>query len=100
MIPQIPVEVYTKIVEICRKNEVRVLSLFGSRVRGDFTDSSDYDFLVDFLPEARIDLFQYVGIQLDLEKLLGHKVDLVTMKGLRPSIRERVLSEAKVVYEG
>lgn len=35
MIPQIPVEVYDKIVDLCKKHKVRQLSLFGSRVRGD-----------------------------------------------------------------
>ncbi len=98
MTKQIPVEIYEKIVELCKKYKVRELSLFGSRARGDFTAESDYDFLVDFLPEASIGLFEFAGMQVDLEELLGQKVDLVPKDGLKPRIRDRVLSEAKNIY--
>ena len=100
MIPQIPVEVYEQIVAVCRRHRVERLSLFGSRVRGDNTEASDFDFIVDFLPDARIGLFEYAGMQIELEELLGTKVDLVTRKGLKEVIRDRVLSEAKVIYAG
>lgn len=100
MIPQIPTEFYRGITELCRKYRVRELSLFGSRSRGDFTPDSDYDFLVDFLPEAHISLFQYAGFQVDLEDLLGKKVDLIQKDGLKPRIKDRILSEARSVYAG
>ena len=61
MIPQLPAETYEKIVDLCRKYKIRELSLFGSRVRGDYTDKSDFDFLVDFSPGADISLFEFTS---------------------------------------
>lgn len=100
MTPRIPKEVYDKIVQLCKKHKVRELSLFGSRVRGDFTEKSDFDFLVDFLPDARIGLFEFARMQIDLEELMRTKVDLVPKDGLKPRIRDRVLAEAMIVYAG
>lgn len=86
--------------KLCKKHSVRELSLFGSRISGAATDESDFDFLVDFLPDAQVGLFEFVGIQLELEKMLGKKVDLVSKNGLKSRIKDRVLTEAKIVYEG
>lgn len=99
MIPQIPVETYEKIVELCKKHKVRELSLFGSRARGDFSDRSDFDFLIDFAPEAKIDLFDFSSIQVSLEDLLHAEVDLVPKRDLRVSFRQNVLADAVIVYE-
>ncbi len=87
-----------QIAELCKKNKVRELSLFGSRVRGDFTDSSDFDLLVEFQPDSGISLFEFSRMQIDLEDLLGTKVDLVPKSGLKPLIRDSVLSEAELIY--
>ena len=100
MIQQIPIEFIQKIEVICREFGIRELSLFGSRVRGDFTDNSDYDFLVEFLPDVKIDLFDFVEIKDALEKVVKADVDLVSKNGLKPRIKDRVLSEAKVIYAG
>ena len=99
MTPQIPKEVYDKIVELCKKHKVRELSLFGSRVRGDFTEKSDYDFLVDFLPEAMIGLIEFSSMRLELQDLMKTPVDLVPKDGLKPRMRRSVLSEARIIYE-
>ncbi|HQU91636.1 MAG TPA: nucleotidyltransferase family protein [Pyrinomonadaceae bacterium] len=99
MTQEIPQETREKIAELCRNHRVRELSLFGSRSRGDHTSQSDYDFLVAFLPDARIGLIEFSGMQIELEELMMTRVDLVTKDGLRPSIRNNVLSEAQVIYE-
>ncbi|MGH9947324.1 MAG: nucleotidyltransferase family protein [Pyrinomonadaceae bacterium] len=99
MIEQIPVEVYEKIADLCRRHQIRELSLLGSRVRGDHTEKSDFDFLVEFFPDARIGLIEFSRIQIDLSELMNTKVDLVPKNGLKPLIRNQVLSEARVVYE-
>ncbi len=98
MIAQIPEETMKRIVELCQQHKVRELSLFGSRVRGDHSDASDYDFLIDFLPEAMIGLIEFSRIQIDLQDLVKTRVDLVPKDGLKPRIRDRILSEAKIVY--
>lgn len=71
---------------------VRNLSLFGSTVRDEARDSSDIDVLVEFDGPATSD--RYFGLQFYLEDLLGHPVDLVTNKALRPELRPYIEREA------
>jgi uncharacterized protein len=52
MIPEIITKKGGEIEAICRKHQVQKLFLFGSMLRGDYTDSSDVDVLVTFKPEA------------------------------------------------
>jgi predicted nucleotidyltransferase len=60
-----------KLADLCRQYCVRELSLFGSAARGEMRPDSDIDMLVDFLPDAGIDLVDYAGLMLDLTHLLG-----------------------------
>jgi predicted nucleotidyltransferase len=66
--------------------------IFGSVARGDDTDGSDIDFLVDVLPGAT--LFDLGGLQYRLEEILGVKVDLILTDELPRFFRDRVLAEA------
>lgn len=93
-------ETKDQITRLCKENMVKELSIFGSRARGDHATDSDIDLLVEFLPSARIGLLEYSRMQIDLSDLLGCKVDLVSKKGLKARIRERVLAEAQSLYEG
>ena len=67
--------------------------IFGSVVRGDDTEGSDLDLLVDALPGTT--LFDLGGLQDELEAALGMRVDVRTPGDLPERIRERVLEEAK-----
>jgi len=98
MIPEVLQKSKQKIAEICRRYQIRELSLFGSQVRGDVTAESDFDFLVDFEPDARIGFFALGEIQEKLEEIVHTQVDLVPKDGLKPLIRKSVLSEAEVIY--
>jgi predicted nucleotidyltransferase len=86
-----------QIADLCRRYHVRELSVFGSVARGDFHENSDIDLLVEFEPEAKIGLLEFIGLQLDLSDVLGQKVDLVSKPGLKPLIRDNVLAEARLV---
>ncbi len=79
--------------------KIEKASIFGSYVRGEETVDSDIDVLMVFDPEAHITLFDLVDIQDALEKQLGIKVDILTSGALSPHFRDRVLSQAKTVYE-
>ena len=68
---------------------------FGSVARGDAQRDSDIDFLVDLEPGRS--LFDLGGLLMDLRSLLGREVDVVTEKGLRERIRDRVLKEAVAI---
>ncbi len=88
----------TALGDLCRRYKVRELSVFGSAARGEMRPDSDIDLLVEFLPDANIDLLDHAGLMLDLAHLLGRKVDLVSKNGLKPLIRNSVLKEARLVY--
>jgi predicted nucleotidyltransferase len=74
---------------------VRRLRVFGSRARGDATGASDLDLLVDLGPKR--DLLDLAGFKLDVEELLGCRVDVVTEAALSPYLRDRILAEAKAL---
>jgi uncharacterized protein len=71
---------------------VASLALFGSAARGEMAARSDVDVLVDFSERATFD--RYMDLKDYLEHLLGRRVDLVTMKALKPALRERIAAEA------
>lgn len=81
-----------EILKIAQRYGARDVRIFGSVARGDDIDQSDVDVLVNMEPGRS--LFDMGGLLMDLEKLLGCKVDLVTEKGRKPRIRDRVLREA------
>lgn len=73
---------------------VREIFLFGSRVRGEAGGNSDIDFLVDFAPNARVGLFEFVRFRELLSDLLNARVDLVTRDALHPALKKDILGEA------
>jgi uncharacterized protein len=68
--------------------------VFGSVARGEETESSDIDLLVDYDLQKISPLFPG-GLLMDLPDMLGCKVDIVTEQRLSPLIKDRVLAEAK-----
>lgn len=80
------------IERIARRYGVSSLRVFGSVARGEADSESDVDFLVELDPGRS--LLDLGGLQMDLEELLKCHVDVVTPKGLRSRLRERVLKEA------
>lgn len=80
------------ILNITAKHGARNIRLFGSVARGEDRPDSDIDFLVDAGPTTSS--WFPAGLILDLEKILGRHVEVVTEKGLSPFIRDYVLREA------
>jgi len=70
---------------------VRRLGLFGSCARGDSTDSSDLDFIVDFETKT---FDAYMDLKAFLEKLFGCRVDLVLADAIKPRLSDAILQEA------
>jgi len=79
---------------LSRKFRVKRLGLFGSYVRGQMRRSSDVDVLVEF--SKSIDLLDFVALERHLSEQTGAKIDLVSLKALRPEFKDAILSE--VVY--
>ncbi len=84
--------------DLCHRYQVRELSIFGSAIRDDFSTTSDIDLLVEFEPEAQIGFVTLSKMQRELSTILHRPVDLVPKRGLKPRIREAVLSSARVLY--
>jgi uncharacterized protein len=88
----------TELAEICRRHQIKELSLFGSAVRGEMRLDSDIDLLVEFMPDAKVSLFGHFDAEQELSKLVGKKVDLVSKTALRGRLRNEILSEARSIY--
>ncbi|MGF1499890.1 MAG: nucleotidyltransferase family protein [Elainellaceae cyanobacterium] len=82
--------------QVQQKYHVQRLGIFGSFVRGEQTETSDIDVLVEFDPAARFGLLTFCQLENELSDLLNHKVDLVMKEGLKPRIGDRILRE--VIY--
>ena len=80
------------ILAVAQRYGARNVRIFGSVARGEANPGSDVDFLVEMEPGRS--LFDLGGMLYDLQQMLGIEVDVVTENGLRPRIREQVLSEA------
>jgi predicted nucleotidyltransferase len=91
-IEKILAEKRAEILELAARHGATRIRIFGSVARGHAGPESDVDFLVDLEPGRS--LFDLGGLLMDLQDLLGRKVDVVTEKGLHKFIRDRVLKEA------
>lgn len=81
-----------EVLRVAAKYGARNVRVFGSLARGEADERSDIDFLVELDPGRS--LLDLGGLQYELESLLGCRVDVVTVRGLKSRIRERVLREA------
>lgn len=86
-----------KLSEVCKKNDIIFLAIFGSFAKGDFTDDSDIDLLVRFSnPKSLLEL---VRTERTLSEVLGRKIDLLTEASISPYLKDRIKKELEVVYE-
>lgn len=86
-----------KIITILKKHGAKKISIFGSYVRGEATQESDLDIIVEF--EQPMGLIKFVGIEFELSDSLGIKVDLLTEKSISPYLIDIIKKEATVIYE-
>lgn len=80
-----------KIVDILRRNDVKRASFFGSIVRGEMTEGSDVDLLIEF--EGRKSLLDLAHLKNELEDAISRRVDILTYRSLHPRLRDRILAE-------
>jgi len=87
-----------EVKRFCRDRGIRRLALFGSVLRDDFRPESDIDVLVEFESGVRVGL-RFFEMERELSDLFGRKVDLNTPGFLSKYFRDRVLREAKTIYD-
>ncbi|MDY6796624.1 MAG: nucleotidyltransferase family protein [Actinomycetota bacterium] len=74
---------------------VKEIGIFGSFVRGEQSEASDIDILVEF--SKPIGFFTFIDLEDYLSEILDTKVDLVSKKALKPHIGKNILSELVTV---
>jgi len=85
-------EIKAQIIPTLKKYEVKRAGIFGSVARGESGPESDVDLLVK-LPESS-SLLDLAGLQIELQRALKRKVDVLTYDSLYHLLRERILKEA------
>lgn len=85
------------ILGILKNHDVAKAALFGSIVRGEMTNESDIDLLIEF--KDKKSLLDLVGLKLDLQEKLGLKVDVLTYKSLHPLLKDKILSEQEIILQ-
>jgi len=91
MNPQIK-KLKPRIVKILKKHGVVRAGIFGSYVRGENKKGSDIDILIE-VKTRPFSLFDLVKLEMELEKILKTKVDLLTYKGVSPYLKEYILAD-------
>jgi predicted nucleotidyltransferase len=86
----------------CQKWGISEFAVFGSVLRPDFNEESDIDVLLQFRQDVRRTLFDLTTMSVELETILGRKVDLLTRRSVEDSPnyirRKSILSSAQVIY--
>ncbi len=82
---------------VASKYNLKELSVFGSSIRDDFTETSDVDLVIVFKNSREISLFDLMDIQEFFESKFARKVDLVEPDGLRNPIRRKAIMESKEI---
>ncbi|MCD6384660.1 nucleotidyltransferase family protein [Candidatus Sumerlaeota bacterium] len=75
---------------LSEKFKVKEIGIFGSYVRGEASEGSDVDILVEFYSPIG---WEFIDLKEFLEEILGNKVDLVTVRALKPRLKEKILKE-------
>ncbi|PWR74189.1 nucleotidyltransferase family protein [Methanospirillum lacunae] len=98
-IKDLPSEVRSNIIP---HFQISSMWIFGSAIRDDYSEDSDIDLVVEFMPDARITLLTLASLQTDLERIFGRKVDLITRKAIddfmNPIMRQEILSTMVRIY--
>jgi len=90
-------QIKDQIIPILLKYGVSRASLFGSFARGEETDKSDIDILIN-LPKG-MSLFGFADLKMELESKLERDVDLVTYRSIHPLLKNSILKEQEIIYE-
>lgn len=84
-----------EILQIAATHGARNVRVFGSVARGEDRSDSDVDLLVEMADDRS--LLDLVGLEQDLEELLGRHVDVLTDAAIHPALRSRIIAEARAL---
>lgn len=89
-------QIKEKAEPIFKESGVVRSALFGSAARGEMTQDSDIDILVEL--KKNKSLLDLVHLQLELEKIFNRKVDVITYNSIHPLLRDSILKGQKAIY--
>jgi predicted nucleotidyltransferase len=92
-------EIEKKLAEICQKNGIIFMAIFGSFARGEQKKKSDIDIAIEFEKDGQKSLLDLVRIENELRRIFKRKVDLGIFSSLNPYIIEEVKKEMQIIYE-
>lgn len=90
-----------QIKDLCQKHKVKAFYAYGSVTTDQFSDESDLDFIVAFLPEVPVEEYaeHYFELLFSLEKLTGREIDLMTQKEIKnPFLKESIEKSKTLLY--
>lgn len=86
---------------LCKTNKVKSLFAFGSVTRGDFSENSDIDLVVDF---EESDPFEYTDLYFNLKEkleiLFNRQIDLLEERAIRNRLFRQQLDRTKIKIYG
>ncbi len=88
-----------RLFEVCQKNDIVLMAIFGSFARGEQNKKSDIDIAIEFEKNSEKSLLDLIRIENELRKILRRKVDLGILSSLSPYIIEDVKKEMWIIYE-
>ncbi|MEW5907630.1 MAG: nucleotidyltransferase domain-containing protein [Patescibacteria group bacterium] len=88
-----------KLAEICEREAIILMSVFGSFVKGQQRKKSDIDMAIEFAKNSGKSLLDLVRIENELTKIFKRKVDLGIFSSLNPYIIQDVKKEMQTIYE-
>jgi len=87
------------LIDFCKSNKIKKLSLFGSYLKNKYNAESDIDLLVEFEKNTGYGLLDITRIERELSEMIKKKVDLRTPEELSKYFRDKVVKESLVKYE-
>ena len=88
-----------KLTDICQRNDISFLGIFGSFARGNYSKKSDVDILIRFKKGASKTLFDIMDIEGGLRGIFHRKVDLITVNSVSPYLKDEIIKSTVVIYE-
>ena len=83
---------------VFERNHIAHVYITGSFARWEETPESDIDIIYEKKPGVVFTLFNIGDIKSTLEEKLGRDVDLISVKSIRPEIRENILRDKKIIF--
>jgi predicted nucleotidyltransferase len=89
-----------KIAFFCKRYGIKQLALFGSILSQNFTNKSDIDIMITFLPQSNCSYFDLLDIKAELEQLTGRKVDVIEKDSItNPYRKKSIFENLRVIYD-